>query len=666
MELLNLTLGQLLAILLPLSGMVVALYFYDRTRKRQTVSALRFWPRRPPPPQTTRRKKLQQPLSLLLQLLALILLILAIADWRIGSAAGNPRHHVVILETSSWMNAATGGGTLMDTARQRAESYLRAIPSGEPVMLIRADDVPTPANVFTTDRTVLRQAIRESQPGATACNLAAAIDLAKSSLRLATGLADESMPLSASRGAGEIVYIGSGRLSEAVRGHVRTDGIPAFRVIETDSATGEVAIRRLSARRSAEDSRTWEIVADIHNYGAEPQAVRADFFFNKQKLGGRNLSLDANGDEEIQFTVKTERAGNLRAEINVNDAIPGNNATTIDLPALLPQSIAVYSSAPAGLRKLFDANPQLAPLYRQPSEYASNEQSSLVIFQGFAPSARPAHDAIYLAPPAGSSPVEVMSTATNARVTQWSTGHPISAGLRSRDFEISRTLIFKPGPDDIVVAESDRGPVAVARSINGRREVIFGFDPGDARLERKLATPLLFANTVRWFAADLFKSTELSSRPPGLVEMPLSGETAEEIAVTAPGNSGLTWFVRGDRLRFYAGKPGAVTVRTPYTDARFDLTLPELGAARWTPPEGTLKGIPPPAAASAPGRVALWPLFAILATILLGVDWKLYGRKSPAGAYFAEASVNPNIPAVPQFPLAAQTRADLRRREVAR
>ena len=91
-----------------------------------------------------------------------------------------------------------------------------------------------------------------------------------------------------------------------------------------------------------------------------------------------------------------------------------------------------------------------------------------------------------------------------------------------------------------------------------------------------------------------------------------------------------------------------------------------MGEAQWTLPEGALKGIPPPAAASAPTRIALWPLFAILAAVLLGVDWKLYGRKSPAGAYFAEASVNPNIPAVPQFPMAAQTRADLRRREVAR
>jgi hypothetical protein len=94
--------------------------------------------------------------------------------------------------------------------------------------------------------------------------------------------------------------------------------------------------------------------------------------------------------------------------------------------------------------------------------------------------------------------------------------------------------------------------------------------------------------------------------------------------------------------------------------------LPELGDARWTPPDGALKGIPPPAAASAPGRIALWPLFAIVAAILLAVDWKLYGRRSPAGTYFAEATVNPNIPAVPQFPMAAQTRADLRRREVVR
>ena len=37
MGLLNLTLGQLLAVFLPLAGMLVALYFYDRSRRRVVV-----------------------------------------------------------------------------------------------------------------------------------------------------------------------------------------------------------------------------------------------------------------------------------------------------------------------------------------------------------------------------------------------------------------------------------------------------------------------------------------------------------------------------------------------------------------------------------------------------------------------------------------------------
>ena len=151
MGFLNLTIVEFLTILLPLASIMVALYFYDRSRKRRLVSTLRFWPRRPDPPMVTRRRKLQQPLSLLLQLLALLLLLLAIADFRFGGDAGSARHHVVLLETSAWMRATadTGGDqTLMDIARDRARAYLRAIPANEPVMLVRADGNPAPATVL--------------------------------------------------------------------------------------------------------------------------------------------------------------------------------------------------------------------------------------------------------------------------------------------------------------------------------------------------------------------------------------------------------------------------------------------------------------------------------------------------------------------------------------
>ena len=210
MGLLNLTIAELFTVLIPLSGILVALYFYDRSRRELVVSTLRFWPRRATYPMTTRRKKLRQPWSLLLQLLAALLLLLAIADFRFLTGDAPPRRHVVILETSAAMGARNhdavndglAAGTLMDVARRRAVAYLRAIPAADSVMLIRCDANPALAVGFTTDREKLRDAIEQSTAGWTAPHLAGALELARSALELAGE--DGSAAQSERRPAGEV------------------------------------------------------------------------------------------------------------------------------------------------------------------------------------------------------------------------------------------------------------------------------------------------------------------------------------------------------------------------------------------------------------------------------------------------------------------------------
>ena len=83
MFLLNLGLGQFLAIFGGIGVFAVALYLLDRTRRKQVVATLKFWtePGRPAP--ESRRRKIQQPLSLLLQLLGMLLLLLAIAGFQL-------------------------------------------------------------------------------------------------------------------------------------------------------------------------------------------------------------------------------------------------------------------------------------------------------------------------------------------------------------------------------------------------------------------------------------------------------------------------------------------------------------------------------------------------------------------------------------------------------
>ena len=201
----NLTFAQFATLLGSVSAVVVALYLLDRSRRKQTVATLRFWVAAEQPTVVARRKRIQQPLSLLLQLISICLLLLAIAQLRLGSQGATPFDHVLIVETSAWMGARSANRpqTLMDEARARARAYLRSLPAGDRVMLVRADALATPATVFESNRQKVEEAIAASEPGSTALNLEQAFAFAR-----------QIQTLSARR-AGEIVFVGSGRVSEA-------------------------------------------------------------------------------------------------------------------------------------------------------------------------------------------------------------------------------------------------------------------------------------------------------------------------------------------------------------------------------------------------------------------------------------------------------------------
>src|SRR4029077_15733264 len=97
----------------------------------------------------------------------------------LGGPAQTSQDHVLILDTSAWMGAADGRGTLLQTAQQRALDYLRAVPSGDRVLVVRADALVTPVTTFTNDHRQLTEAIQNSRAGFTALNLSNAVEYAR-------------------------------------------------------------------------------------------------------------------------------------------------------------------------------------------------------------------------------------------------------------------------------------------------------------------------------------------------------------------------------------------------------------------------------------------------------------------------------------------------------
>lgn len=605
----NLGFGQFLALFGAVSAVSVVLYLLDRSRRRIVVSTLRFWIAAEQPTAVVRRKHIQQPFSLLLQLLSMLLLLLAIAQLRLGTESGQPRRHVLILETSAWMNARAGRQTLMDRARDRARAYVRALPSGDMVMLVRADALATPATAFEANHRKVESAIADSQPSSTSLNLEPALAFARN-------------VQSANGQRGEVVFVGSGRVAAGEL--AATDAPKNLRVLPVADTVENAGIRKIGLKRSTTDPGVWDIYVSVKNFGLRPRDVGLAVAVANIPAGSERLFLPAGAEREASFTYRTRAAGILQARLFPGDAFPDDDRASVQLPALQTLQVTVYTNEPDLLRPFLDANPQVAAVFRPVSQYASNDKG-LVILDRFRPPMRPEGDAIWIDPPPALPPVPIRARVKNPESIRWTSDNSLGAGLRTRDARLESASVFNTAPGDIKVAEVDAGPIIVARS-GAKKTVVLGFHPALSGMRYELATPLLFANILHWIAPDTFRAKEISAQSVGTVNIALDTQISpDKVHVSRDDGSPVPFTLQGRSLHFFSGAPGTARVTVGDHESVYSLSLPELGETRWQPPAGTRYGLPS-FRENAASSHDLWQIFAILGGAGLLLEWLLYGR----------------------------------------
>ncbi len=626
MFLLNLTWLQFAAVFGGVSAGVVALYLWDRTRRRLTVPTLRFWVASEQVTEVKHRRRIQQPLSLLLQLASIALLLLALGQLRVGARGPAARDHVLILDTSAWMAARAPKGTLMDQARGTAKAYVESLPAGDRLMLVRADALATPATAFEGNKQALEQAIDQSQPGSTALNLQQAFDFARQAQRLQSGR------------TGEIVYVGPGRVSDSAADLAQRP-VSNLRVLPVPEAIENCGLKKIGVRRSASDPDTWEILAGVHNYGTRPRTVTLALAFAGSPAGMRQMTVPPGAEQNATFEYRSRVAGWLEARLLPPDDFPGNDRAVLELPARRLLRVVVYSEEPELFRPVLAANPEVEAVFRKPAEYRAGEDAGIVILDRFSPPKPPSVDAIWIEPPPERSPVRMRSVEKNVLVARWRSDHPLAAGLRAKDLKLDETEVFQPAPGDVSVAETEAGPVIVARG-GKPKTVVLGFHPVRTPMRYELATPLLFANVLRWMAPDIFRRWEMNAGSVGTVDVPLGQESeAGEVSVQAQDGSALPFTEHGRNLRFFTAKPGTVRIVAGDRELVYSLTLPEVAETKWTPPKGARHGIPAPV----PTRLEyaeLWPWLALAGALGLLAEWFLFGRRRfglPAGGRAGQA-----------------------------
>ena len=540
MFLFNLSLPEFVALLGVTSSVVVALYLLSRARLRQKVATLRFWNAAMRPESSRQRRRIQQPLSLILQLLALACLILAIAQPRLGRREDWARGHVLILDTSSWMAAGTKDRTLMDEAKESARRWLDRLPPTDRVMLVRADGLPFPVTGMTEDRKSVGDAIAASRPGA------AALDAAQ-----AVAFASEALRMDGAR-SGDVVFAGATRVRD--EGAVAA-AVPNLRLLRVGHAYENCGLRRIGLRRSTSSPGEWEIFISARNYGLRPVTVPLVVQFGGSPVASRRIELLPGREQEITFNLRTRASGWLEARLLTRDALPDDDRAIVEVPAQPPLRVAIYSDHPELLRPLFSANPFVQASFQPVAAYRPDAQADVFLLDGFAPKQLPEGGIIWLEPPAdmkrrADDPSSGTSTA------RWRVDHEICAGLHANaiQFRDADTLVRQP--NDVAIAEIAAGPVILARS-SPRRMVLLGYHPGRSESRFDVATPLLFANMLRWLKPEAFRSLEVNAGTVGAITVPLDGdEDPAQLRVTGEGGEVLPYTIHGRALAVLRRQPG--------------------------------------------------------------------------------------------------------------
>lgn len=627
MELLNLTFLQFLTVFASISAFSVALYLLDRARRKQIVPTLRFWVSQGQPAPVTRRRRIQQPLSLLLQLLGMALLLLAVADLQWGTLSSTRRNHALLIDTSAWMGASLPGHpgmTLMDQAHADALAWLRAVPAGDRVLVIRADGLPTPATGWESDHRAIAKAILESQPGATALEISPAIRFAEQAQARESGR------------PGEIVYTGPGRISarDAMAG--RPPNPAALRILPIADPDENCGLRSVGARTSQSASGVWDVLVRARNYGARPKTVQITLNFGKAPAGMRVLELAPGEEKEATMTVRTRAAGILEARLYPRDSFAADNYASLELPEMHPLQVIAYTPDPAALRPALVSDPRISAEFRSPAEFQPPRPGVIVILHRFRPANPPRSNVIWIDPPRDQSPVAIRDRVSHPTDIRWTPDQPLTAGLRSGEIQLEEASVFEPGPGLIRLAESDAGPISgpimVARDSPAGRMVVLGFDPFAGPMRYQLTTPLLIGNALRWISPGSFRDTDVTTRSAGAISAPLPTSGDSAIQVLSESGSKLPFdlhrnAVRARSVDFFAGESSRVRVVSGNSERVYSLTLPEMWDAKWAPPSTALHGIPrwTESIRRAP---ALWPFLALIGAALLIAEWALYGRET--------------------------------------
>ncbi len=495
---------------------IIALYILKLRRRREPVSTLMFWEQLFKERQTTSLfQRLKHLLSLLLQLLFLALLVFAIARPQFAFITKSARQLILIIDHSASMNAVLNldpdnpsSESRLDSAKQQALEMVKGLRFMDEMSVISCNTRPVIHTPFTNHQKTLREAIESIKPTDVKTDLKSAIDLAFDVAQ--TKPNPEIVILSDFQSVSEETLA---KFQESIQQNTTAEEKQdkkeniKLHLIRVGEDSNNVGITQFRVRKSIVNAFDYETLLTVVNASNAEKKCSIELYFNESLFDVRPYTLAPGEKKSEIFSNFTFEGGELKAVLDVTDALPTDNVAYATLPKRELISVLLVTNENPFLQKVLSVDEKLNLSIMTPAEYESGaKDAEVVVFDRFSPTTLGDGNYMFIYPPkvneGETNPIATWNIGEALEtpiITDWERTHPILRHVHLENVLIGEAYEVTPPSTAQILARSFESPVLFV-DVTPKRKIVFAaINILESDLPLRIAFPVIIANTIQWF-----------------------------------------------------------------------------------------------------------------------------------------------------------------------
>ncbi len=607
---------------------VVLLYLLRLRRREVVVSSTILWPDMIQDMQAnTPFQKLRKNLLMFLQIAIIMLMAFALARPFLQWHAKTSDNTVIVVDASASMQSMDERGGRIEAAKRAATKMVEDMSRSDRAMVIAAGSKPKVLSAVTTDKRVLKGAIRDLEPCDGQADMRSAVVLGVSLMEA------EQRGLRAAEKSD--VFILSDGAFEPLEDLPVAAGL---HFMKFGQRSDNVAITALDARRTYGATVKDQILISVTNFSDETKNVDLELYHWDSLQRVTELTIPPEETRSDIWEGFEFDRGVVKARLDIDDDLAVDNEAYAYLAPRRHLNVLLVSEDNIFLEKVLNVKDVVDLATVKPGGFVSSEGYDIVVFDSFAPERLTAGAYLLVNTGAPGGPVDILGRVPRPSVVD-TQPHPVTKYVNFASIGITGAKLAEAKPWGKVLVEAASTPLVVAGERGDIKCVYIGFplkpppdgtSPGTNFILLP-GFPIFMSNVVEWLARGGTGTENIQTRA-GSVAQLQAAETGTELEVVKP--SGKTVSVvapEGESTVPFddTDEVGVYKAGTGEDQQVFVVNLLSRAESNTAPRENISFGSRSLEARSGGGTSnrEIWRLLALLGLVALMVEWYIYHRR---------------------------------------